>query len=397
ESADEAIKFAAESDDIIKLLEIALNRAKISLNNTPKLLPVLAQAGVVDSGGQGFAFILEGMLRIVHGDSIGTYSQTPDSIKEDTAQERVSQKWDNPYCTEFLLMDSQAEVPDIKASLETLGEDLVVVEWDELIKVHIHTNDPEQVLAMAHSYGKPANLKIDDTRKQHQHIIHNSLKTNGQDVSIITTAPGVGIKAILMNLGAEYVVMSEEARNPSVAELVKAIDSAFTDKVLLLPNESNIIPASLQAANMSQKDVKIIPSRNVSQGIAAFLAFRPRSDVSKNLENMELAMKSVKHGEIARAIRDAQYKNLVIKENDIIGLYDKEVKVTENHIDKAVLNLLKIMLEDKNEVITIFYGAEIEKSDAEGTLVEIEANFPDKEIELHYGGQSHCLYIISVE
>ena len=399
ESAEEAVKFAQENDDIVELLEAVLNRAKISLKNTPNLLPILSQAGVVDSGGQGYVYMLEGMLRLVYGDALKSISDDSDILMEGAAQAKVSQTWDNPYCTEFLLMDGQSEKSAIRSSLESLGEELVVIGWNELIRVHIHTSDPEQVLAIAHSFGNPTNLKIDDTRKQHRHLIHTPLKIQDMEpeISIITTAPGVGIKAILMSLGAEYVVMSEQARNPSVSELVEAIDKAYSENVLLLPNEGNILPASSQAAGMSKKNVQIIPSKNVSQGISSILAFNPKSDISKNAENMKSSLNSVKHGEIARAVRDANYGNLKVKENDIIGLYNSNVHIAEDNYISAVINLLKVMIEDDNEIITILYGSDFTKKEAEGILAKVETEFPEKEFEIHYGGQSYCSYIISVE
>ena len=401
ESSEEAARFAEHNEDIVKLLENTLNQAKISLENSPNLFPILAQAGVVDSGGQGFVYMLEGILRLVRGNALGTSRQPAALPPLGTAQARVSQTWDNPYCTEFLLMGSNADIPSIREGFAELGDDLAVIGWNELVRVHIHTSDPERVLASAHSYGKPSNVKIDDTRKQHSHIVQVPLSAQEseveKEVSIVTTAPGDGMKAICMSLGAESVVVGDQTRNPSVSELTRAIDNAYSDKVLLLPNDGNIIPAAVQTISMSRKQIRIIPSKNISQGLSALIAFRPDASMDDNASSMEMALRDVKHGEVARAARNARYGELVIKENDTIGLFDGNVHVAEGDHKRAVLELLRVMMDEDDEIITIFYGADIGRNEAEAVLEEIEAAFPETEVELHYGGQSYCSYILSVE
>lgn len=401
ESSEEAARFAEHNEDIVKLLENTLNQAKISLENSPNLLPILAQAGVVDSGGQGFVYMLEGILRLVRGNALGTSRQPAALPPLGTAQARVSQTWDNPYCTEFLLMGSNADIPSIREGFAELGDDLAVIGWNELVRVHIHTSDPERVLASAHSYGKPSNVKIDDTRKQHSHIVQVPLSAQEseveKEVSIVTTAPGDGMKAICMSLGAESVVVGDQTRNPSVSELTRAIDNAYSDKVLLLPNDGNIIPAAVQTISMSRKQIRIIPSKNISQGLSALIAFRPDASMDDNASSMEMALRDVKHGEVARAARNARYGELVIKENDTIGLFDGNVHVAEGDHKRAVLELLRVMMDEDDEIITIFYGADIGRNEAEAVLEEVEAAFPETEVELHYSGQSYCSYILSVE
>ncbi len=402
ESAEEAVQCASGCDDIAELLEVTLNRAKTALENTPNLLPRLAQAGVVDSGGQGYVFMLEGILQLIrHGDVPNTFQQPVASLPLGTAQALVSESWETPYCTEFILTEVHADVSNIRESFTELGGDLAVVGWNELVKIHIHTADPERVLACAHSYGKPINVKIDDTRKQHSHIVPASLGTQGmeiqRDISVIATAPGDGIRAICMSLGAEFVVVGEQTRNPSVSELTSAIDNAYCDKILLLPNDGNIAPAATQAASMSDRHVEIIPSRNVSQGFSALIAFQPDADISDNISSMKMALSEVKHGEVACAVRNAQYKGLVVKENDIIGLFNGSVCVAEDNYTETILGLLRTMMEEDDEIITILYGAEMGRSEAEEILEEVESAFPEQEAELHYGGQSYCSYMLSVE
>ncbi len=294
ESSEKAVQHAKNVVDIIKLLEITLNRAKESLKNTPKLLPILAQAGVVDSGGQGFVYMLEGMLRLVYGDALRSVHELLAPPPPGVAQARVSESWDNPYCTEFLLRGSSSDISSIRENFVALGSDLVVVGWNELVRVHIHTEDPERVLALAHSYGKPINVKIDDTRKQHSHIVQAPISAQmseeEREISIITTAPGDGMKAIFMSLGAEFVVVGDETRNPSVSDLISAIEEVYSDAVLLLPNDGNIIPAATQAASMSSKQVELIPSRNVSQGLSALIAFRADAVMDANISRLETAL-----------------------------------------------------------------------------------------------------------
>jgi len=217
-----------------------------------------------------------------------------------------------------------------------------------------------------------------------------------QDISIVAVAPGDGISAICKSLGVELVIMNDQ-RNPSVSELIHAIDSAYSDKVLLLPNDNNIIPAAIQAVNMSRKQVKVIPSKNISQGLSAVIAFQPDAGMDDNIADMEMALKEVKHGEVARAVRNAQYEDLMIKENDSIGRFNGRIHVAVNDPKEAVVELLKVMAEPEDEVITIFYGAEIERNEAEKVIEKVQSIFPQKEAELHYGGQPHCFYILSVE
>jgi len=399
ESAEEAAKVIRDNGDMVQLLESVLNRAKSSLQNTPKLLPILAQAGVVDAGGQGFVFMLEGILRLVKGESLVVHDK-PDALAVGTAQKLVSQSWDTPYCTEFVLVPKDADIPKMREGFSRLGTDLIVIGWNDIIRIHVHTNDPERILAHAHLYGKPYNVKIDDMRKQHRHITQEPLvltqNNTQQEVSIIAVAPGDGIAAVYKSLGVESVVMSDQ-KNPSVSELLQAIDSTYSNKVSLLPNDGNIIPATIQASNMSHKEVKIIHTKNISQGLSAVLSFRSNLSIDDNVSDIDKALKRVKNGEIARAVRNAKYGNVVIRENDSIGRYDGKIYVAVDDTETAVFELLKIMVEPDNEVITVFYGADIARSETEKLLEKIESLFPDMEIELHYGGQPHCFYILSVE
>ena len=403
ESTEETAKALAgnfpDKIDMIELLERVLDKAKSSLQNTPNLLPVLAQAGVVDSGGQGFVFILEGILRLVKGEplEVNTKHETqPIGV----AQKLVSDSWDTPYCTEFILMPKDAGIEKIREDFSRFGIDLVVVGWGNMVRVHIHTNDPEKVLAHAHLHGKPTNVKIDNMKKQHRHITQGPILTSQdeiqQDVSIIAVAPGDGIAAVYKSLGVESVVMSDQ-KNPSVSELIQAVDSAFSDKVLLLPNDGNIIPAAIQAENMSHKNVKIVPSKNISQGLSAVLSFRPDLSLDDNVSNMEKSLKRAKNGEVAKAVRNAKYDDVIVSENDSIGRYNGKIHISVKDTETVVLDLLKIMVEPQNEVITMFYGADITRSDAEIMLEKVESEFSEMEIELHYGGQPHCFYILSVE
>ncbi|MGB9596463.1 MAG: DAK2 domain-containing protein, partial [Candidatus Poribacteria bacterium] len=346
----------------------------------------------------GFVFILEGILRLVKGEPLSV-NTNPEMKPIGSAQKLVNESWNMPYCTEFVLIPKNAGITKIREDFSQLGNDLIVVGWGNMIRVHIHTDDPEKVLAHAHIYGKPTNVKIDDMKKQHRHITQGPLllsQETQQEISIIAVAPGDGISAVFKSLGVESVVMSDK-RNPSVSELIQAIDSAYSDKVLLLPNDGNIIPASIQAENMSHKSVKIVPTKNVSQGLSAVLSFRNDLSLEDSLINMEKSFKRVKHGEVTKALRNAKYDNITVYENDFIGRYNGKIHISVKDIEKAVIDLLKIMIEPENEVIAIFYGADVSRKDAEALLKKVESEFPDQEIELHYGGQPNCFYILSVE
>lgn len=397
EASDEAVRLLNVSNDIVTLLETILNKAKESLDNTPELLPVLAQAGVVDAGGQGFVYILEGILKLLHGEPLNLSQKAP---LPDVAQSKVSQSWDNPYCTEFILSVKDTDTSIVREDFEKLGNDLVVVGWKNLLRVHIHTDDPEKVLAHAHYYGKPSNVKIDDMKKQHTHILQSPVIADQNDVlheiSIVAAVPGDGIGAIFKSLGADTIIMSDK-RNPSVSEILQAMDSTYSNKVIFLPNDDNIIPAAIQASNMSNKKVAIVQSENISQGLSAIVSFQPKTKIDKNVAKMLEIIKGVKHGEVNRAIRNAQYGDLLINEGDFIGRFNGKLVTSKKTLDSAVIELIKLMLEPENEVISIFYAADIKRSEAEKIIKKIRSSFPEQEIELHYGGQAYCSYIISIE
>lgn len=383
--------------DIAQLLETIYNRAQSSLENTPKLLPVLAQAGVVDAGGKGFVRIIEGILRLIHGEPIEIINDRTKGTYKEPAQARVFESWDAPYCTEFILT---VESPvNMKDELSNLGKDLLVVEWENIIRVHIHTGDPERVLAIAHTYGKPLNVKIDDMRRQHTHIIHSSLPESTiekKEVTIIAISPGDGLSAIFKSLGADYVILNNQI-SPSVQEILNYINLSPTDRVILLPNDANVIPSSVQAGQMSNKDVIVLPSKNVPQGISAMVAFQPTEDIDKNLQAMASAMKGVKHGEITRAIRDSKFENLQINKGDIIGRFNGAIHTATKNVHEATVELLGKMVDADSEIITMFYSSDIPRDEAEELCKVVSYTFKDQEVELHYGGQTNCLYILSVE
>ncbi|MBD3182358.1 DAK2 domain-containing protein [Candidatus Poribacteria bacterium] len=396
ESSDEAIKFARNNNNILKMLEVVLKRAKESLDKTPEMLPILAQAGVVDSGAQGFVYMLEGILAFVKGDNL----KTSYNLDPDLTHNKVPQNLEYRYCTEFLLTDSEEDIPFIRKKMTAFGDDLIVIGSRNMIRIHIHTNKPEKVLAMAHLHGKPIQIKIDDMQKQHRHIINKAKEEFNTDrnISIIATAPGGGIKAIMISLGTNTVLVGDKIRNPSVSELIDAIENASNNNIILFPNDKNIIPAVNQASEITDKNVKIIPTENISQGITALLAFKLNSDTDENLKNMNEAKGYVKHGEITQANRDAQYGEVVVQKNDIIGLYDGSVRVSEKNYSDAFLQLIKYMIQDdEDEVITIYYGENINSAEAKDIADAVASEFLEQDIELHYGGQFYCSYIISLE
>ncbi len=332
EASEEAERLLDSNGDIITLLEMVLNKAKASLENTPKLLPILAQAGVVDAGGQGFVYILEGILKLLRGESLNLAQK--ESLPE-AAQSKILQSWDNPYCTEFILSVKDTDISIVTNDFEQLGSDLVVVGWKNLLRVHIHTDDPEKVLSHAHYYGKPSNVKIDDMRKQHTHILQSPVVADQTDetheVSIVAVVSGDGIGAIFKSLGTDLIIMSDK-QNPSVSENATGYKFNLFYDGYFLPNDNNVIPAAIQAANMSNKKVVIVQSENISQGLSAVVCFRPDAGIDENVTKMAETIKGVKHGEIARAIRSMQYDNLLINEGDFIGRVNGKLVTTAKNL-----------------------------------------------------------------
>jgi len=392
ETADMASKIAERERNIAKLLETMLDQANISLQNTPQLLPILRQAGVVDAGGLGFVSILEGMLKLIRGEELKQAKMDEGQIEYLPAY-NIQYDWTNRYCTEFILEGDEFSLSEMKKKLEPFGDSLLVVGDDRLLRIHIHTSEPQQLLHYVAALGKVSQIKVDDMKKEHEDLLLSSAKS----ISILSVALGDGLKDIFISMGADGVIEGGQSMNPSMGEILREIEQVPSSSVILLPNNSNVILAANQAAKLSQKEVAVIPSRSIPEGLAALMAFREDVPFQENVRFMEDILPQIKTGEVTRASRNVKYKHIHIKEGDILGIFDKEIQCAGKSSNDTTIALLQKMVEMDDEIITIFYGKDISEEEAEYLAELVSQRFPDKEIEIHYGGQPYYFYIISVE
>ena len=392
ETADMASRIAGRERDITKLLEAMLDQANISLQNTPQLLPILRQAGVVDAGGLGIVSILEGILKLIRGEELEQHKMDESQI-EVLPVYNIQYDWTNRYCTEFILENDSLSLSEMKNNLAHFGDSLIVVGDDKLLRIHIHTSDSQKLLHYVAAFGKVSQIKVDDMKKEHEDLLLASAKS----ISILSIALGDGLKEIFLSMGADGVIEGGQSMNPSMGEILQAIEQVPSSSVILLPNNGNVIPAANQAAKQSQKEVAVIPSRSIPEGLAALVAFREDVSFQENVRYMEDILSQTKTGEVTRASRDAKYKDIHIKEGDILGIFDREILFAGKSSEDTTIALLQNMVEMEDEVITIFYGKDISEEESEDLAALVSQRFPDKEIEIHYGGQPYYFYIISVE
>ena len=392
ETAEMASKLVEKQRDIAKLLAAMLDQANISLQNTPQLLPILRQAGVVDAGGLGFVLLLEGMFNLIHGEELEQPKVDDDGI-EVLPTCNIQYDWTNRYCTEFILEGDKLSLADMRKNLVPFGDSLLVVGDDNLLRIHIHTSDSQKLLHHVSSFGKVSQIKVDDMKEEHEEMFSSSAKS----ISILSVALGDGLKEIFISMGADSVIEGGQSMNPSMGEILRTIEQVPSSSVILLPNNGNVLPAANQAAKQSQKEVAVIPSKSIPEGLSALLAFREDVSFQENVECMEDVLHQTKTGEITRASRDAKYKDIQIKEGDILGIFDKEIQFAGKCHKDTTIALLQNMVEMEDEIITIFYGKDISEEEAEDLAELVSQKFPDKEIEIHYGGQPYYFYIISVE
>lgn len=400
-AARAAAKYS-RAEDLNTIMEQVLHEAQNTLERTPELLPVLKQAGVVDAGGKGLCYILEGWLDFLEGRSI---AETPVPAADAPAAVEAIDGADLEfsYCTEFLLTGEDLNEDVFRRELCKHGNSLVVVGTSGLIKIHIHTNNPGLVLDFALGQGKELqDIKIDNMRYQHREILIDSqadapqaeAKLNG----VVTVAAGGGMEEIFKSMGADYVVRGGQTMNPSTEDFLQAIKKINAQRIIILPNNKNILMAAKQAAEVADKPVVVIPTKTIPQGLTALLNY---SSDEEDLTHLEAAMQEglakVKTGQVTYAVRDSVFDGQPIAEGNILGIADgKIVTVTEN-IDETTLNLVAEMVDEESELITLFYGEDLEREAAEKIAACLEETYPDHEVELHPGGQPLYYFIIAIE
>lgn len=393
-----------EITDCIKVMEKMVLEANESLLRTPELLPVLAEVGVVDSGGKGLCIILEGFLSAMKGEVI---APSNDASSYDSAQTKVEGGEEEfGFCTEFILHLTPTGIKhfseeDFKNELATIGNSIVCVQDDDLVKVHVHTLEPQTAIKMGKRRGRFMKLKIENMQEQHDNILEKEeeeeVVAEHKKYAIITVAPGKGIDAMFKELRADIVVGGGQTMNPSTEDFVSAIGKVNADHIIILPNNSNIVLAANQACQVCEdKDIHVLPTKTIPQGLSACIMFNPEVDIEDNLAEMQEAIDHVKSGEVTYAIKDTTYEGLEIKKDEYMGIFGKAIVVSDPDMMASTKALLDKMLDEDSELVTLIYGDTATLEQAEEIAEYIE-DTSDAEVEIHEGNQPVYSFIIGVE
>ncbi len=414
-AADKARELVSEGcEDMEVFLSTVIEHAKYVLSQTPEMLPVLKQAGVVDSGGQGLVEVLSGALDAFLGKEIDL-SMTPEAetgrrVSATEAQTEAEIKFG--YCTEFIIMLSKtfnikAEM-DFKAYLESIGDSIVCVTDDDIVKVHVHTNDPGLAIQKALKYGALSNLKIDNMRLEHQEKLFKMSNDNEtaakkkeeppKEYGFIAVSAGEGLAEIFKSLGVDHIIEGGQTMNPSTADILSAVEQVNAKTIFILPNNKNIILAANQAAELTtEKDLLVIPSKTIPQGITAIINFMPELSADENEENMIREIANVSTGQVTYAVRDTMIDDKEIKKGDYMGIGDHGIISVGTSINEVALAAITEMVTEDSELISIYYGSDVTEEDAEAFRGLVEEKNASCDVELQYGGQPIYYYVMSVE
>ncbi len=432
--ADKALEMAAETDDIEVFAQAVIKEGDRVLNLTPEMLPVLKQAGVVDSGGQGLMQVIKGAFDGLTG-NVTDFTLDGAEAPANGAAEKTVQTGNGAartdidtadikygYCTEFIIKlekeYTDEDEEELKKYLGSIGDSLVVVSDDEIVKIHVHTNHPGLAFEKGLTYGSLSRMKVDNMREEHEErVIQDSerlAKEQAQADTVkqeekeepeerrkygfIAVSCGDGLSEIFKGIGADYLIEGGQTMNPSTEDMLNAIAHVNADHIFILPNNKNIILAANQARDLTEdKEIIVVPSKTVPQGITALVNFMPDLTSKENLENMTAEMERVKTAQITYAVRTTNIDGMEIEKGDIMAIGDKGMLAVEHSPEEAAKAALKAMLDEDSELVTIYYGCDVKEEDAEKLKEEAEKEFPDKELELQYGGQPIYYYMISAE
>lgn len=389
-------------EDMSVFIGEVIKHAEYVLSQTPEMLPVLKEAGVVDSGGQGLLEILKGAYDIFQGKeldlTIEKFTVSSPKLYIDTMElEEIV----FGYCTEFIILlnrdFSTKKEMEFKKYLETIGDSIVVVADDELVKVHVHTNDPGMAIQRALKYGQLSNLKIDNMRLEHEEKLFKQ-STVRKPFGFVAIASGSGLEEIFTGLGADRIISGGQTMNPSTEDIISAIDKISADTIFVLPNNKNIILAANQASTLVEdKKIIVIPTQTVTQGITAIINFVPELPAKENEEMMLEEIKKIKTGQVTYAVRDTTIDQQVITQDDFMGIGDHGILAVDSELLNCTVNMISKMMTDEIELISIYYGEEIKEEEANILVNILEKEYPNCDIELQYGGQPIYYYIVSVE
>lgn len=406
ETAEFAVKEKEKHSDLVEFLEILIKKANEVLDKTPELLPVLKNAGVVDAGGKGLICILDGML---HALKTNTLLELHERNAQEEEEQPAAQEFFSTeditfgYCTEFFVKTKSIDLDSYKEALSKIGDSLVVVGGEGIVKVHIHTNNPGQVLEMSLEHGELSKIKIDNMREQHRQLLVDEPVPQAETAAepkkygVVAVAMGDGIANILRDIGADEIIEGGQTMNPSTEDIVKSINKINAENIIILPNNSNIILAANQAKSLSDKNVIVAPTKTIPQGIAALMSLDFDREPDVNTKKLDKAIASVKTGLITYAVRNSTYDDINIEEGNILGLVEGKIKSVAETVPEVCKELLEQMVDEDASLVSIYYGKETSEEDAEKLAAFVQENYPECEVDMHFGGQPLYYYIISIE
>ena len=420
--ATKAAEMAEETDDLEVFIPAVIEHAQDVLNQTPEMLPVLKEAGVVDSGGQGLLEVIKGAYDAFLGKEID-YSviepSTGVTVNKVNAEDTADIKFG--YCTEFIILTEKEFTEDdereFKKFLSSIGDSIVCVADDDVVKIHVHTNDPGLAIQKALTYGQLSKMKIDNMREEHQEkLIRDAEKLAEQQANeeaaheekkpaeprkamgFIAVSIGAGMNEIFKELGADYIIEGGQTMNPSTEDMLNAIDRVNADTVFILPNNKNIVLAANRAKSLvEEKEIIVIPTKTVPQGITAIINFMPDADAKTNEEAMLEEIKNVKTGQVTYAVRDTHIDDKEIHEGDIMGIGDSGILAVGKDLEETTKELIANLVDEDSELISIYYGEEVSEEDAEKFTEEITELYPDVDVDIQFGGQPIYYYVLAVE
>ncbi len=420
--ATKAAEMAEETDDLEVFIPAVIEHAQDVLNQTPEMLPVLKEAGVVDSGGQGLLEVIKGAYDAFLGKEIDYSAIEPSTgvtVNKVNAEDTADIKFG--YCTEFIILTEKEFTEDdereFKKFLSSIGDSIVCVADDDVVKIHVHTNDPGLAIQKALTYGQLSKMKIDNMREEHQEkLIRDAEKLAEQQANeeaaheekkpaeprkamgFIAVSIGAGMNEIFKELGADYIIEGGQTMNPSTEDMLNAIDRVNADTVFILPNNKNIVLAANQAKSLVEdKEIIVIPTKTVPQGITAIINFMPDADAKTNEEAMLEEIKNVKTGQVTYAVRDTHIDDKEIHEGDIMGIGDSGILAVGKDLEETTKELISNLVDEDSELISIYYGEEVSEEDAEKFTEEITELYPDVDVDIQFGGQPIYYYVLAVE
>lgn len=416
-AATAAIKKSENTDDAVEVMRAAVNGAKAALAKTPDLLPVLKEVGVVDSGGQGLVFIYEGFLSALTGDYIMSedFQATPANMTEminaehhkSVASHVATEDITFGYCTEIMVALKQGptyvkdfDYEAFRNYLSNLGDSLLVINDDEIVKVHVHSEDPGLVIQEGLKYGALVKVKVDNMRNQHEALQEKETEPKAKELkeyALIAVAAGEGLAEIFKSQGVDYIISGGQTMNPSTEDIVKAIDSVNAKNIIILPNNKNIFMAAQSAADVIDVPAAVVETRTIPQGFTSLLAFNPANSLDDNVAAMTDSLADVVSGSVTMAVRDTTIDGLTIHKDDVLGMVDGKILVSNSDMDQALRQTFEQMIDDDSEIVTIYVGEEGTQEQAQKLAADLEKRYEEIEVEIHQGDQPVYPYLMSVE